>query len=89
MTNASKVLYYLIVRTVLFDWKKNIWQNSRVEPNNLLSLEEMRTKILMSGVMADIMSELYRRKTSVYEDKVTLKNNDLWCDGKLLVGDSK
>lgn len=43
-----------------------------------------KTGIIIHGVLGDVMQEMYRRKTSHYEDYKMLMNGDIWTNRKLV-----
>lgn len=45
---------------------------------------KLRSILIASGVLNDVISEAYRRKTVLYEDLKIVENGDVWKDGKLV-----
>ena len=45
---------------------------------DLPSKKVTRKNIMLRGVIGDVMDELYRRRTAVYEDRKIYENGDLW-----------
>lgn len=43
-----------------------------------------RRMLITRGVLHDVLSEVYRRRTEVYEDQKILENKDLWENGVLV-----
>lgn len=41
-------------------------------------LSSLRREIIGQGVLSDVVDEMYRRKTSVYEDKKIAESGDVW-----------
>ena len=44
-----------------------------------------RKETMFKGVLNDVLDEMYRRKTAVYEDVKIVENGDVWTDGLLPV----
>lgn len=44
-----------------------------------------RRHLIIKGVLDDVLSETYRRKTAFYEDEKKMENRDIWQAGELVV----
>jgi hypothetical protein len=44
----------------------------------------LRRAVAVRGVLNDVISECYRRKTAEYEDTKIVENGDIWNDGALV-----
>jgi hypothetical protein len=45
---------------------------------DLPSKKVTRKNVMLHGVLGDVMDELYRRRTAIYEDRKIYENGDLW-----------
>lgn len=48
-----------------------------------------RRHLIIKGILDDVLSETYRRKTAFYEDEKKMENRDIWQAGELVVPEDK
>lgn len=49
-----------------------------------VGLGSLRKQMMLQGVLSDVLNEMYRRRTSRYENEKIADNGDVWLDGELL-----